>query len=75
MSSTITRAVIADLGVPVPSYVLVTFEDEGNAEEFLELLKVGAYHVDWPVLREVDECDVAAFTTDGHVEIRVSSGD
>ena len=56
------------------SYVLVTFEDEGNAEEFLELLKVGAYHVDWPVLREVDECDVAAFTTDSQVVLQVSTG-
>ena len=59
----------------MPSYVLVTFEDEGNAEEFLELLKVGAYHVDWPVLREVDECDVAAFTTDQTVVLQVSTGD
>jgi len=45
-----------------------------SSEEFLELLKVGAYHVDWPVLREVDECDVAAFTTDSQVVLQVSTG-
>ena len=57
----------------MPSYVLLTFEREADAEEFLELAREGAYHVDWPVLRELDECEATGFTTDQHVEIRVSS--
>jgi hypothetical protein len=54
--------------------VLIKFEDRSDAEEFLQLAQFGEYHIDWPVLSKLPDCEITEFTTDLHVELKVSSG-